>query len=57
MKVTAQQNHAMIKVHQLLQIARDIAYEGNLQWLMDDLENLDAVVRHTHKEANKDRAA
>lgn len=56
-KATAVKNHAMVKIHQLLQISRDIAYDANLQWLMDDLEKLDALVRYTHKEANKDRVA
>lgn len=51
----AKVNHAMVKVHQLLQIARDIAYDANLQWLMDDLETLDAAVRGTHKDFNRDR--
>ena len=50
---TREQNEAMIKVSQLLEIARDIAAAEKLDWLAQDLDHLNEDLRFFHHEANK----
>ena len=53
MKANPSQNHAMIQIHQLLRIGKDIAERGELPWLADELIKLDSMVAQPHKDANK----